>query len=199
MEQRKLTVKEIPVNRMDCPTCVPTLEKAIKRVEGVTEARGNYLKRAIRVIYDPEKARLQDIEKAIEDIGYQISYKKYPSPLSRLMGMLSRGESKAVTTIGDTDFPGRVLHTSKPVAVLFSSQTCPACRVLKPRFRELAERQAGNVDFYEMDVAATETWKDYDVMGIPTVLVFRDGKPAERFGAVLNIDELEKVLSPQQL
>ena len=187
-------VKEIPITRMDCPTCVVTLEKAVKRVNGVKDARGNYLKKTLKVTYDPAVAGLDAIEKAIEDVGYQISYKKYPSPISRLMGLFGRGESKAVTTISDADFPGKVLHANRPAAILFSSQTCPMCQVLKPKFRELAERKAGTVDFYEMDVAGTETWRDYDVMGLPTVIVFRGGKVAERFGAMLGVDELKDAL-----
>ena len=42
----KFAVKEIPITRMDCPTCVVTLEKAVKGVSGVKEARGNYLKKS---------------------------------------------------------------------------------------------------------------------------------------------------------
>ncbi len=83
----------------------------------------------------------------------------------------------------------------KPVAVLFSSEGCPSCQVLKPQIKVLAEKQAGRVDFYEMDVTHTEAWKEYNVMGIPTVIVFRGGKPMERFSAMLRVDELEKTLS----
>jgi len=190
----KFAVKEIPITRMDCPTCVVTLEKAVKGVSGVKEARGNYLKKTLKVTYDPAVVGLDEIEKAVEDVGYQIAYKRYPSPLSKLRGLFSRGESKAISAITDADFPGRVLHASRPVAVLFSSETCPSCQMLKPRLRELAEKKAGSVDFYEMDIANTGSWKEYGVMGLPTVIVFRSGKPAERFGAVLSVEELEAQL-----
>jgi hypothetical protein len=46
-----------------------------------------------------------------------------------------------------------------------------------------------------MDVTGTETWKEQHVMGIPTVIVFRGGKPTERFSAMLRVDELEKSLT----
>jgi thioredoxin-like negative regulator of GroEL len=51
------------------------------------------------------------------------------------------------------------------------------------------------VGFYDMDIAHSETWKEYNIIGIPTVIVFRGGKPVERFGALLRVDELEKTLS----
>jgi thioredoxin 1 len=186
--------KEIAITRMDCPTCVVTLEKSVMKVPGVAKAQGNYLKKTLKITMD-DTTPLASIEKAIEDVGYQVAYKKYPSPLEKLRGLFSRSDSKAITTITDADFPAKVLHGKNPTAVLFSSEGCPSCRVLKPQIKALAEKQAGRTDFYEMDVAHTEAWKEYNVMGIPTVIVFRGGKPAERFGAMLRVDELEKSLT----
>jgi thioredoxin 1 len=186
--------KEIGITRMDCPTCVVTLEKSVMKVPGVRKAQGNYLKKTLKVTYD-DATPLAAIEKAIEDVGYQVAYKKYPSPLSKFRGLFSRGESKAIATITDGEFAVKVLQSTKPAAVLFSSEGCPSCRVLKPQIKALAEKQAGRVGFYEMDVTHTEAWKEYNVMGIPTVIVFRGGKPAERFGAMLRVDELEKSLA----
>ena len=186
--------KEIGITRMDCPTCVITLEKSVMKVPGVRKAQGNYLKKTLKVTYE-EATPLVAIEKAIENVGYQVANKKYPSPLSKLRGLFGRGESKAITTIKDEEFRDKVLGSTKTVAVLFSSEGCPSCQVLKPQIRALAERKAGVVDFYEMDILDTETWKQYHVMGIPAVIVFRSGKPTEHFGAILRVDELEKSLN----
>ncbi len=186
--------KEIAITRMDCPTCVITLEKSIMKVPGVKKAQGNYLKKTIRVTMD-DTVPLIAIEKAIEDVGYQVAYKKYPGPLSKLKGFFSKGESKGITGLADSEFEEKVLKAQKPVAVLFSSATCPACQVIKPQFKTLAEKRASGADFYEMDVGETETWKEYGVMGIPTVIVFRGGKPSERFGAMHNVTDLEKTLT----
>jgi len=186
--------KEIGITRMDCPTCVVTLEKSVMKVPGVSKAQGNYLKKTLKVSYD-DATPLAAIEKAIEDVGYQVAYKKYPSPLSKLKGLFSRGESKMITTITDIEFQDKVLNSTKLVAVLFASESCPACQVIKPQFKALAEKRVVGADFYEMDVASTETWKKYSVMGIPTVIVFRGGKQAERFGAMLDVTGLEKALT----
>jgi len=186
--------KEIGITRMDCPTCVVTLEKSVMKVPGVSKAQGNYLKKTLKVTFN-DATPLAAIEKAIEDVGYQVAYKKYPSPLSKLKGLFSRGESKAIIVITDAEFHDKVLGSAKPVSVLFSSESCPSCQVLKPQIKALAEKQAGKVDFYEMDISYSETWKTYSVMGIPTVIVFRGGKPAERFSAMLRVDELEKSLA----
>ncbi len=186
--------KEIAITRMDCPTCVVTLEKSIMKVPGVKKAQGNYLKKTIRVTME-DTVPLAAVEKAIEDVGYQVAYKKYPGPLQKLKGLFGKGESKAINGITDAEFSEKVLKAPKPVAVLFSSATCPACQVIKPQFKALAERRASGADFYEMDVGETESWKEYGVMGIPTVIVFRGGKPGERFGAMLSVADLEKSLT----
>jgi thioredoxin len=185
--------KEIAITRMDCPTCVVTLEKSVMKVPGVKNAQGNYLKKTLKVTMD-DSTPLSSVERAIEDVGYQVAYKSYPSPLSKLRGLFSRNDSKAITAIEDRDFPEKVLKSKKPAAVLFSSENCPSCTVIKPQIKALAEKQSGHTDFYEMDVTHTETWKQYNVMGIPTVIVFRNGKASERFGAMLRVDELEKTL-----
>ena len=186
--------KEIGITRMDCPTCIATLEKSVMKVPGVKKAQGNYLKKTLKIKYN-ETTPLAAIEKAIEDVGYQVAYKKYPSPFSKLRGIFSHGDSKAITVIVDSDFPEKVLRSTKSVAVLFSSEGCPSCQVSKPQIIALAEKQRGKVDFYEMDVAYTDTWKEYNVMGIPTVIVFRNGKPFERFSSLVRVDELEKVFA----
>jgi thioredoxin-like negative regulator of GroEL len=99
-----------------------------------------------------------------------------------------------VASLTDADFPGKVLHASKTVVVLFSSPTCPTCKVFKPEFLGLAERMGKEADFYEMNIEETETWREYDVLSIPQVIVFRAGKISERFTAMPIASEIEKAL-----
>ena len=189
-----LTVKTIPIIRMDCPTCIPLLEKEVAKLEGVEAVRGSYMSKMLRVTFDPEVTQLAEIEAAVERLGYRIAYKKYPSALSRLRGLFKRESAAEVASLTDRDFPGKVLHASRTVVVLFSSPTCPTCRVFKPEFLSLADKLGGKADFYEMDIEATETWRDHDILSIPQVLIFRAGKVSERFTAMPVAAELEKSL-----
>lgn len=186
--------KTIPITRMDCPTCIPVLEREVGRLEGVDEVRGNYMAKNLRVTYNPERVQLAEIEAAIERVGYQIAYKRYPGVFSKLKELFRREESEEAPSLTDADFPGKVLHASRAVAVLFSSPTCPTCRVFKPRFREIAGRVDEKADLYEMDIVSTETWRKYDILSIPTVLVFRAGEVAERFTALIDVEEIERAL-----
>ncbi len=137
--------------------------------------------------------QLAEIEAAVERVGYRIAYKKYPGALSRLRGLFKK-ETAEVTSLTDADFPGKVLHASKTVVVLFSSPTCPTCRVFKPGFLSLADKLGGEADFFEMDIVATETWRDYDILSIPQVLIFRAGEISERFTAMPVAAEIERAL-----
>ena len=189
-----LTVKTIPIIRMDCPTCIPVLEREVLKVEGVEEVRGNYMAKSLKVTFDPSKAQLAEIEAAIERVGYRIAYKRYPSPLSRLRDLFKWDQGVEVSSLTDADFPGKVLHASKTVAVLFSSPTCPMCSVFKPEFLSLADKMGKEADFYEMDIVATETWREYDILSIPQVLIFRAGMISERFTAMPVAAEIERAL-----
>jgi copper chaperone CopZ len=87
---RHLTVRTIPIIRMDCPACITVLENEIKKLNGVKEVRGNNMTKTLRVAYDPELVELSQIEAAIERIGYQVAYKKYRDVVSRLKGLVRR-------------------------------------------------------------------------------------------------------------
>jgi copper chaperone CopZ/thiol-disulfide isomerase/thioredoxin len=186
--------KTIPIKRMDCPTCIPLLEREVKQLDGVDEVRGNYLNKTLKVTYDGNRVPLAAIEAAIERLGYQIAYKKYPGVVARLRGLFRGATADGVRPLTDTDFSGKVFHAAKPVAVLFSSPTCPTCYVFKTQFRELVREVGGAADFYEMDIASTETWRNYDVLSIPSVLVFREGALAARFDALPAVNEIRRAL-----
>jgi thioredoxin 1 len=163
-------------------------------LDGVEAVQGNYMNKTLTVTYDPTRVQLDAIEAAIERIGYRITYKKYPSFLSRLRGLLTSEKRVKFATLTDTDFAAKVLDAPRPVAVLFSSPTCPTCRVFKRQFSEIAEKIQDKADLYEMDIGTTQTWRKHDVLSIPTVLVFQEGKLSERFDALPRGEDIARVL-----
>jgi len=84
------------------------------------------------------------------------------------------------TPVTDAEWQDEVLSSDKPVLVDFWAEWCGPCRMVGPIVDEIAEEQAGikvlklNVD--ENPGAA----RQYGVMSIPTLLVFKDGEPAKR-------------------
>ena len=84
------------------------------------------------------------------------------------------------TPVTDAEWQDEVLSSDKPVLVDFWAEWCGPCRMVGPIVDEIADEQAGikvlklNVD--ENPGAA----RQYGVMSIPTLLVFKDGEPAKR-------------------
>jgi Cu+-exporting ATPase len=63
---------ELKVTGMTCATCAVTIEKALQGVEGVAKADVNLGLERVVVEYDPGKARLTDLQKAVSEAGYEV-------------------------------------------------------------------------------------------------------------------------------
>jgi len=100
-KEKPLTTKLIPIAQMDCSTCVPILEKEILKLKGVKEAQANYLVKMVKVVYDSDLVTLFEIESAIEKVGYQIAYKKYPNVASKLKGLFRKEKPSLAEVISD--------------------------------------------------------------------------------------------------
>ncbi|MDD1665519.1 MAG: heavy metal translocating P-type ATPase [Methanomicrobiales archaeon] len=63
---------ELKISGMTCATCAVTIEKSLQGVEGVEKADVNLGLERVVVEYDPKKAKLADIRKAVADAGYEV-------------------------------------------------------------------------------------------------------------------------------
>jgi len=84
--------KTFPITGMDCPSCILNIEKELKKLKGVKEAQGNYIMEKVVVTYDSSKTDVSAIEKKIEDLGYRISYKRYPSIAEKIRNWMKRSK-----------------------------------------------------------------------------------------------------------
>jgi Cu+-exporting ATPase len=75
-ESEKQDVEEVtvPVAGMTCAACVTTIEKALRGLPGVCEAAVSLAGGRAAVKLDPEACTLPDIERAIEDVGYEVPW-----------------------------------------------------------------------------------------------------------------------------
>jgi Cu+-exporting ATPase len=67
----EVTTKMLKIEGMTCAACVKAVERACKRVEGVTEANVNLATEKLTVSFEASKTRIADIKKAIEKAGYK--------------------------------------------------------------------------------------------------------------------------------
>jgi len=85
---------------------------------------------------------------------------------------------KAVT---DSDFEAEVLKSDKPVLVDFWAAWCGPCRMIAPIVEQIHGELGDKINVMKMDIDENPaTPNRLGIMSIPTVIIFKDGKAAER-------------------
>ncbi len=97
--------------------------------------------------------------------------------------------------VNDSDFDQMVLQANKPVLVDLWATWCGPCHMVAPILDELAEEYSDKIDFVKVDVDQNpKTAARYNVMSIPTLLVFKNGKPVSHLVGVRPKGELKRNL-----
>ena len=80
--------------------------------------------------------------------------------------------------VDDSTFDQIVLQAKTPVLVDLWAPWCAPCRMVAPVVEELASEYEGKVSFAKLNVDQNpRTASRYGIMSIPTLLIFKDGKP----------------------
>ncbi len=100
-------------------------------------------------------------------------------------------------SVNETDFQDEVLNSSGPVLVDFSAVWCQPCKMLDPLIKQLAEEWQGRVKVVKLDAdQSPNILMQYNVLGIPTLLLFKEGKLVERLTGYQSKDKLINKFSP---
>jgi len=83
--------------------------------------------------------------------------------------------------LSDAEFEEKVLKSGLPVLVDFWAPWCGPCRMIGPIIEELSGEYAGQVVFAKVNTDENPSVPtQYNVMSIPTLLLFKDGKLIDR-------------------
>lgn len=87
-------------------------------------------------------------------------------------------------------FKKEVLDNAIPVIVDFYADWCPPCKMYSPAFEKVSTKFEGRVKFVKVNVDnAIEVARTYEVMSIPSTILFISGKPAGTLvGAIAEAD-----------
>lgn len=102
----------------------------------------------------------------------------------------------AVTEVSDNNFQAEVVESTEPVLVEFWAPWCGPCRIVAPHLEELAgERDDLRVVKLNVD-DNPQTAATYQVMSIPTLLLFKNGQVAHQIVGALPKNRLVAELEP---
>ena len=97
--------------------------------------------------------------------------------------------------VDDNNFDQIVLQSKTPVLVDLWAAWCAPCRMVEPVVEELAQEYEGKISFAKLDVDHNpRTASKYGIMSIPTLLIFKDGKPVSNIVGFRPKAELKRSL-----
>jgi len=99
--------------------------------------------------------------------------------------------------INDANFKQEVLEESLPVLVDFWAVWCGPCLRLAPVIEQIAKEYKGKLKVCKLNVDdAPKTASSYEVMSIPTLAIFKNGKVVKKVVGALPKTELESMIKP---
>ena len=105
--------------------------------------------------------------------------------------------SQVFVTLTDISFDETISSASTPILVDFWAEWCGPCKMIAPVLEEISKDQAGRVTIAKINVDDNpDIALRFDVMSIPTLLLFKDGQLAHRMVGAKGKNQLLQEIDP---
>jgi thioredoxin 1 len=94
--------------------------------------------------------------------------------------------------LSEDQFAAKVEQAPGTVLLDFGADWCPPCKMLHPVIERISLEYNGKLDVYEVDVDKNQSLSQrFGISGVPTVLLFKDGKEVNRLVGFRDFDTLK--------
>jgi thioredoxin 1 len=106
--------------------------------------------------------------------------------------------SEFVKDVSDQDFEAEVLQSDQPVLVDFWAAWCAPCRMIAPTVDQVAQDYSGRAKVVKLNVDDNrETSARFNIRGIPTLLLFKDGQVKDQIVGATSKDQISRIIDAQ--
>lgn len=103
----------------------------------------------------------------------------------------------ATVSVSDADFQQQVMQSDKAVLVDFWAEWCQPCRVMEPALEEISNDLADKLVVAKLNVDENpEVAQQFQVMSIPTMILFKDGEAIDQLVGAMPKDAVVNKLNP---